>query len=164
MSSNKRMYVIAGILLVIIVGCLLILSNVYINENTGLPEEKKVMIETSTWPIQDVPVINKPNLDVRKFSSDIQIQEVKKGVSYEEFVDYLYDLCDAGFEPDSFYGCKHPSMLNAANVETIDELTWIGTSEKYDITATWMKEGTSDRVDNVMVSLFWKEDPGTPQQ
>ena len=162
--NNKRMLVIAGVLMTIIIACVLVLANVYVEEERKIPEEKMAMIEASTWPIQEVPVINKPNLDVRKFGSAIQIQEIKKGVSYEEFVDYLYELCDAGFEPDTFYGCKHPSMLNSANIETLDELTWIGTSEKYDITATWMKEGTSDRVDNVMVSLFWKEDPGEPVQ
>lgn len=162
--NNKRMLIVAGVLITIIIVCALTLANVYVEESRKIPEEKLVMIENSTWPIQEVPVINKPNLDVRKFSPDIQIQEIKKGVSYEEFVAYLYELCDAGFEPDTFYGCKHPSMLNEANIQTLDELTWIGTSDKYDITATWMKEGTSDRVDNVMVSLFWKENPGTPQQ
>lgn len=153
--SNKRMLVVGGVLLTIVIVCVLILANVYIDESRRIPEEQMALIEESAWPIQEVPILYRPNIEMTKFSSEVQIQEIPKGVTFPEFVDYLYELCDAGFEANEFYGCKHPSMLSSSiNPETITELTWMGVSDKYRITATWKKEGTSDRIDNVYVSLY----------
>ena len=152
--SNKKLYALAGILMITTIVFLVILKNIYINKNTGVTEEQRVMIEESGWPVQEIPVLYKPNLNVRRYSKTLQIQEISEGVSFEEFKAYLFELADSGFEADASMGCKHPSMINGSlNSENTDEFTWLAVGNGYYITAIWRKEETDVIIDNVYIEL-----------
>lgn len=155
MSNNKRMFIVAGVLLIIIIVCLVILSNVYIEESRKISEEQRAQIEASGWPMQEVPLLLRENLEMIKFGDELAIQQIDSGVSFTDFKDYLYELSDAGFEADSFYGCKHPNMINSQLTdESATTFTWIANSENHKIIAIWKKEGTDKRISNVYIELY----------
>jgi hypothetical protein len=153
--NNKRMFVVAGILLAIIIVCVVILANVYVEESRKIPEEKRAMIEYSGWPMQEVPLMINEDLQMIKFGDEMAIQQIDSGVQFSEFKSYLHELADAGFEADSFYGCKHPDMISSQfNDETATEFTWIAESKDYKVIAIWKKEGTDKRINNVYIELY----------
>ena len=152
--SDKKMYTVFGILIIFIILLLVILSNIYLNKHTKIPEDMQIMIENSAWPTDAVPFLYSPHLQMTKFGDELQMQEIPKGVSFEEFRDYLLELKDAGFVADSFFGCQDPSMISPhIDVETITEFTWMGYKDEFYITAIWKKEGTNERINNMYVEL-----------
>ncbi len=152
--SNKRMLIVGGVLLAIIIICMVILANVYVEREAEIPEDVRAMIETSEWPIQQIPVLNKPNLKVKKYNQNIQMQEIDKGVTFDEYKAYLFELADAGFEADTSMGCKHPSMINSnMTEENTDEFTWLAVGNGYYITVAWVKEDTDEVISNFYVEL-----------
>lgn len=152
--SDKKMYTVFGILIVFIVVLLVVLSNIYLNKHTKIPKDMQVMIENSAWPTKEVPFLYSPHLQMSKFGDELQMQEIPKGVSFEEFKEYLLDLKDAGFVADTFFGCQDPSLISPhIDVDNITEFTWMGYKGEFYITAIWKKEGTNERISNMYVEL-----------
>ncbi|MBR3888806.1 MAG: hypothetical protein IKJ32_06870 [Clostridia bacterium] len=153
--NNKRMLIVAGILIAIIIVCALILANVYVEESRKIPEEQRAKIEVSGWPMEEVPVLIRENMEMIKFGDELAIERIDSGVKFTDFKSYLHELADAGFEADSFYGCKHPDMISSNfNDETATEFTWIAESKDYKVIAIWKKEGTDKRINNVYIELY----------
>ncbi len=153
--SDKKIYTVGAVLLVVIVFLLIALSKVYQTREVVVPEEVRVAIEHSGWPIGVVPLLERSNMQMIKFGDELAIQQIDTGVSLEDFKSYLHELADAGFVADSFYGCQHPDMISDYITEdNRNEFTWIANTEDYKVIAIWRKEGTDKRIKNVYVELY----------
>lgn len=162
--SDKKMYTVFGILIVFIIVLLVVLSNIYLEKHTKIPEDMQAMIENSAWPTAEVPFLYSPDLQMSKFGDELQMQEIPRGVSFEEYKDYLFELKDAGFAADTFFGCQDPSMISPnIDPDTITEFTWMGYKDEFYITAIWKKEGTNERISNMYVELSRIDNPQTEQ-
>ncbi len=157
--SNKeiRMYLIALLVTFVIVSVLYILSNIYLDEERKLPEEVKEQIVISEWPVDEVPIFYRENLEIYKYGDgeEMIVQEIKKGVSFEEYRDYLIELAEAGFVADIVFGCEDPRNISKyADTSELMEFAWFGTKGDMQVQAFWKREDSEDLfIDNMYVIL-----------
>ena len=140
-SKSLLKFLVAIVLIVVTLLVLIIVKQIETSNNVKNLIEKN--IAETNWPVE-IPIIKNDNVNVvknvtsgdqSKISWKIQL---KDGVSYVDFRDYLIELEEVGFEPVEYLGSKSPRLLVTNPI--IDEdfyLLWSGNFKEYRIEVYW---------------------------
>lgn len=138
----RKLKVILILLIVVIISLLSILVLLSQKQNSEYMQLATKAVEGTKWPLEEVPLLVKEGITVKDLGEYTCQANVESGVTYEEVREYLIELYDDGFDPNSDYGSDNPKRLISSIEGTdITEITWIAQKDNYYVTVLWALEG-----------------------
>lgn len=158
-EKKRKILILISLFVIVIVSLSAIIKLKQLKTLSEVAEKHMEIIEKSNWPLDDVPLIKRLDVEVTQIEDDSWSIYYDSGVSYSEYKNYLVELYEAGFKPVQDTSSRNPKYLHDELGDDTIEIFWQGEKEGYGVEVYFGKIGAETKYgytieDNFMMSLF----------